>query len=375
MTSRVRAGALILAVMSFFGCSKTDQAASKAPAPPAVPVEVATAAQSDAPVLIRTIGSVQAQASVTLRPQVAGRVAEILGEEGAEVQAGQVLLRLDPAWFEAARRQAEADLTQSRAMAADAHNLAERNKSALASAALSQRESEQTEARAQAADADVLAKQAALETAKLNTAYCTITAPFGGRLGQFQVKPGAIVKENEANLVDLNQIDPIEVAFAVPEQRLPAIREAAAKAPLRVEVLPSGETGGPVAGELTFVDNKVDTSTGTIRLKATFKNADRRLWPGRFANVTLILGRETDCIMIPDRAVQSTQNGPSVFVVKSDQTVELRPISIRRSVDGQTIVEKGIASGDTVVTDGQLRLAPGASVQIKATSPTTAAKS
>jgi multidrug efflux system membrane fusion protein len=360
-----RAALLCIAGLALLpSCHKTETK-SGGTAPPPVPVEIATAIQSDAPILIRTIGSVQAKQSVMLRPQVAGRVSEILAEEGADVQAGQTLLKLDTSWFEAALRQAEADLVQSRAMAADAHNLAERNKSALASAALSQREYEQTEAKAQAADADVAAKQAQVETAKLNLTYCNIVAPFAGRLGQFQVKPGAIVKENEANLVDINQIDPIEVAFAVPEQRLPAIRDAASKAPLRIEVIPSGDPGAPVAGELTFLDNKVDTTTGTIRLKGTFKNADRRLWPGRFANVTLILGRESDCVMVPDRAIQPTQDGPSVFIVKPDKTVELRRVAVRRSVDGNSIIESGIAAGDTIVTEGQLRLANGATVQVK----------
>lgn len=354
------------ALFMLVGCRKPDQSAASAVSPP-VPVSVATATQSDAPILIRTIGSAQAKATVLLKPQVAGRVAEVLAAEGTEVKLGQPLLRLDEALFRAAVQQKEADLAQGRAMSLDAHNLEDRNKSALASAALSQREYEQTQARAAAADADVAAKQADVETAKLNLAYCNIAAPFAGRLGQFLVKTGTIVKENETELVEINQIDPIEVAFSIPEQRLPAIREALSKGggPLRVDVVPSGDSAGPIAGEMSFIDSKVDANTGTIKLKATFQNQAHRLWPGRFANVTLYLGVEQASVQIPDSAVQPTQDGNAVFVVTANKTVELRPVTVRRSVDGQSIIDHGIAAGDVVVTDGQLRLGPGATVQIK----------
>lgn len=348
------------------GCKKSDRSAGAAPPPP-VPVTVATATQSDVAVLIRTIGSAQAKATVMLKPQVAGRVAEVVAQEGTEVKAGQLLVKLDEAWFRAAIQQKEADLAQSRAMAADAHNLEERNRTALAASALSQREFEQTQARAAAADAEVAAKVADVETAKLNVAYCSISAPFAGRLGQFLVRPGAIVKENETDLVEINQVDPIEVAFSIPEQRLPAIREAMSKSgsPLRVEAIASGDSSGPVAGELSFVDAKVDANTGTIKLKATFPNRSHLLWPGRFANITLVLGTERASVQVPESAIQTTQSGSAVFIVKADQTVELRPVTVRRTSDGMSIIEKGIAAGDVVVTDGQLRLGNGAGVQIK----------
>lgn len=349
-------------------CTKSDHPAGGGAAQaPAVPVSVATATESDVPVLIRTIGSAQAKATVVLKTQVAGRVAEILASEGTEVKAGQPILKLDEAWFAAAIKQKEADLAQSRAMATDAHNLEERNRTALASAALSQREFEQTQARAAAADAEVAAKQADVDTAKLNLAYCSVAAPFAGRLGQLMVKPGAIVKENDTELVEINQIDPIEVAFSIPEQRLPAIREAMNKSskPLRVEVEPSGDSAGPISGELSFIDSKVDANTGTIKLKATFANQSHRLWPGRFVNVTLHLGSEPGSILIPEGAIQSTQAGAAVFIVKADQTVELRPVTVRRGLDGKSVIDRGISAGEVVVTEGQLRLGPGATVQIK----------
>lgn len=352
-------------------CEKAPIAAAPSEAPP-VPVVVATAEQSDAPVLIRTIGLSESKASVVMKPQVTGRVGAVLAEEGAEVKAGQVLIKLDEAWFNAAVAQAEGALGQSKALALDAHNLEARNKSVLASAALSQREYEEAQAKVAAADALVAAKQADLDAAKLNLEYCTISAPFDGRLGQFLVRPGAIVKASETEMVEVSQIDPIDVAFNVPEERFPAIREAyvasadiAEKRSLRVEVVPSGDTGTPIVGRASFIDTKVDTETGTIRLKATFENSDRRLWPGRFVNVTLVLGVEAGCVQIPDSAIQATQSGPGVFVVKQDQTVEVRSVGVRRSVDGKSIIEHGVAAGDVVVIDGQLRLGPGARVQVK----------
>ncbi len=367
------AGLFVAAELLVIGCEKP--AATAAPsAPPPVPVVVATAEQADAPVLIRTIGVVQSKASVVMKPQVTGRVAAVLAEEGAEVKAGQALVRLDEAMFKAAVAQAEGELGQSKALALDAHNLEARNKSVLASAALSQREYEEAQAKVAAADALVAAKQADLDATRLNLEYCTISAPFDGRLGQFLVKPGAIVKSSETEMVEVSQIDPIDAAFNVPEERFPAIREAylaSAADPmgrsLRVEVVPSGDTGAPIVGKASFIDTKVDTDTGTIRLKATFDNSDKRLWPGRFVNVTLVLGVEPGCVQIPDSAIQATQSGPGVFVVKQDQTVEVRGVSVRRSVDGKSIIDKGVSAGEVVVTDGQLRLGPGAKVQIKNT--------
>ncbi len=368
MTSKLSlpAACSTVALGLVLGCQRSDSTPAVV-ATLAVPVTVATATQADAPVLIRTIGSAQAKASVVLKPQVSGRVAEILAAEGSEVQAGQLLLKLDELWYKAAVQQREADLAQSRAMSLDAHNLEERNRAAVASSALSQRELEQAQARSAAADAEAASKLADVETARLSLAYCSVSAPFAGRLGQFLVKPGAIVKENDTELVEINQVDPIEVAFSIPEQRLPAIREAMAResAALRVEVIPSGDTAGPISGEMSFVDSGVDANTGTIKLKAVFQNADHRLWPGRFVNVTLVLGIERASVQIPDSAIQATQDGPAVFVVNANQTVELRPVAVRRAFDGKSIIDKGINAGDVVVIEGQLRLGPGAAVQIK----------
>lgn len=366
---------LVLAIAAVPACSRRDEQASKAaPAPPAVPVSATRAVQADVPIAVRAIGNVESRARVVMRSQIDGRLIELPAQEGRDVQKGDVLARLDARMYEAALRQAEADLTRNRALAKDAHHLAERTASALATAAISKRESEEAAAKAAAADAEVLVSDAKVESARLNLEYCTITAPFAGRTGQFLIKPGAIVKENETDIVELAQTDPVDVSFAVPEENIPAIRSGIEKGVLRVEAVASGEAGAPAVGELTFVDNKVDASTGTIRLKATFGNTDRRLWPGQFVTASLIVGRDTDAVMIPESAVQTTQAGASVFVVKPDQTVELRTVTVRRIVGDTSIIENGISVGDTVVTDGQLRLASGVKVQIKAPAAAVADK-
>lgn len=353
-----------VAAAAMAGCDrKSEQKSAVALAP--VPVTTATAVSVDVPISMRAIGTVGSKASIMMRPQITARVMELLADEGSDVKAGQALFRLDPRPFEAALREAEADLAQGRAMAEDAHRLANRLVDATDSLAVSTREVEETKAKAVAADAGALSDQARVEIAKLNLDYCTIAAPFAGRLGQFLVKPGTILKANEADMVEITQIDPIEIGFAVPEAKIAAIRAAAAAGPVPVEALPSGDTGAPTVGTMTFMDNKVDPMTGTIQIKATFPNASRKLWPGQFANVTLVLGREPGSVTIPESAVQASQNGPSVYVVKPDQTVDLRQVTVRRVVDGQSLIEKGVVAGETVVTDGQLRLTPGMKVQIK----------
>lgn len=371
--------ALLLALIGTLlaGCDRDSGAAAKggaAPVPP-VPVSVAVATRASVPIALRTIGSVESKARVVLRPQVAGRIIELAAEEGTDVREGQPLVRLDPRPFEAAIAEAEANLARGRAEALDANQLAERTKTAALASAISARETEAAAARAQAADAQVQSYQALLDTAKLNLTYCTISAPFAGRLGSFMLKQGAIVKENDTDLVELSQIDPIEVAFSIPEENIPAVRRALEGGAPMVEVMPAGAAEGdaPVVGKLTFVDNKVDPATGSIRLKASFANADRRLWPGQFVNARVILGRDDDAVMVPEGAVQMTQSGTSVFVVGDDKSVELRPVIVRRQVDGMSVLEGGIEEGETVVTDGQLRLAVGSVVVFKSASPSAAA--
>ncbi|MCC6661635.1 MAG: efflux RND transporter periplasmic adaptor subunit [Phycisphaerales bacterium] len=343
-------------------CDARKQARVEAVLAPAT-VSVASARVADAPVILRTIGTAQSPAGITVRAQVGGMVADLPTPEGSNVQTGDVLARLDARPFEAALAEAEANLARSRALSDDARVLADRAREARESGAMNPREAEQNEAQARAASAQVEADEALLATARLNVAYCTITAPFPGRLGQFLVKPGSIVKANETDVVDLAQVDPIEVAFSIPEDRLAAVQAAQAAAPLRVQV---DADSVPVVGEVTFIDNRVDPATGTVRLKARFDNRDRRLWPGQFLNVALTIGVEPHRVMVPESAVQPSQKGPAVFVVGADRTVTLHPVTVDRTQDGEAVITAGLNGTETVVTEGQLRLSPGSRVEVSA---------
>jgi multidrug efflux system membrane fusion protein len=300
---------------------------------------------------------------VTLRPQVAGSVLDAPSGEGHDVKAGDVVLRLDARPFDATLKEAQAALVRHQALATDAHRAAEALKTALTNRATSEREAEAAEANAVAADAQIVQDQATIETAQLNLAYCTITAPFAGRLGALMVKPGAVVKEKETDLITITQIAPIEVGFSLPEQSLGAVRAAQEAGPVPVQAVIPGEME-PAKGELSFIDNKVDTLTGAFRMKARFENADRRLWPGEFVNVTITVGLEKAAVVVPAAAVQASQKGQSVFVVKPDQTVDLRYVKARVLMD-TSIIESGVQAGETVVTDGQLRLVPGTKIAPK----------
>lgn len=361
--------AVAVAALLLAACDAHEPAQQAAPPAP-VAVSVARARVADTPIILRTIGAAQSPAGITVRPQVEGMVAELPTPEGAEVEAGAVLLRLDARPFEAAVAEAEARLARSTALAEDARMLADRAREGAASGAVNQREVEQNAAQARAASAQAAADGALLATARLNLAYCTISAPFAGRLGQFQVQPGSIVKANETDIVDLAQVNPIDVAFSVPEDQLAAIQATQAAAPLRVEVSPGGASAG-VPGEVTFIDNRVDAATGTVRLKARCDNAGRQLWPGEFLNVALTIGVEPARVLVPEAAVQPSQEGPAVFVVRGDGTVELRPVSVDRTLGGEAVIASGLQGDETVVTEGQIRLSPGAKVEV---SPARAAE-
>jgi multidrug efflux system membrane fusion protein len=345
------------------GCERQEQA--KGPAgPPTVPVSVAKAETRDVPIQLRSVGNVESIAAVMLRPQVAGQVLATPAGEGRDVKAGEVVVTIDPRPFEAALREAEASLARNTVIAIDERRGAQQLRTAYEGRAVAVREVEQAEARAAAAEAQAAQDAAAVETVKLQLLYCTITAPFDGRLGALLVKPGAIVKANETDLIHLTQVAPIDVSFTVREQDLAQVRAAQAAQPLTVfaEVPGAGE---PVEGVLSFIDNRVDPATGAIRLKARFENADQRLWTGQFVNVTMTVGVDEGATVVPSSAVQASQRGRAVFVVKADGTAEQRPVEVRRSEDGLTVIASGLAPGETVVTEGQLRLTQGAKVSVR----------
>jgi len=344
------------------------QTAASAPAQAAVRVQVAAAAQKPFPVEIGTIGTVTALATVAIKSRVDGQIMDAYIKDGQDVKAGDLLFSIDSRTIAAQLIQAEANLARDQALLASAKHDVERQTALVSKNFASKQLLDQTSANADSLAASVRADQAAVDAANVQLSYTEIRAPIDARAGVVNLPRGNMVKANDTPpLVVLNQLRPIYVAFAVPQNDLPHIREAMAAAPLATSVTIPGDERGPLTGKLTFVDNAVDTTTGTIQLRATFDNDDTRLWPGQFVNVALTLRTDPSAIVVPDAAVQRGQSGTYVFVVRGDSTVEMRPIAIGRSLRGETVVERGLAAGEQVVVEGQLRLAPGTRVETRPT--------
>ena len=333
--------------------------------PAAVPVSVAPALQQTLPVRLQAIGNVEPHSTVALKARVDGQIMAVNFKEGQEVRKGDVLFRIDPRPFEAALKQAEANAMRDAAARDQARSQERRYQELLEKNFVSKEAYAQIRTNAETAEATVKASQAALENARLNLEYCTIKSPLDGYVGKVLLQVGNLVKANDVNaLVIINQVRPIYVNFAVPEQSLPEIRRYMAAAPLAVEVAASGAAKPLASGSLVFVDNAVDPSTGTIRLRAQFDNRDAALWPGQFVNVSVRLYEQQDAIVIPARAVQTGPEGQFVYVVRPDMTTELRNVGIARTDGDNAIVANGLKKGEQVVTQGQLRLAPNTRVQI-----------
>jgi multidrug efflux system membrane fusion protein len=342
---------------------------SAAPPPAPIPVVVATVEQKTIPVQLRAIGSVEAYTIVYLKSQVTGKIAGVHFRAGQDVSKGDLLFSIDRRPFEVALQEAEANLGRDRARAENARVQASRYAKLFQEGVAAREQYDQTRTEADALEAAVRADQAAVEKAKLDLEYCSILAPVGGRTGGVLVYPGNVVKANEdPALAVINQLNPIYVTFFIPEQYLPEVKRHMAAGPLKVEAIIPDSPGPAEEGALSFVDNAVDKTTGTIRLKATFANQEKQLWPGLFVDARLRLSAESNAIVVPSQAVQTGQGGQYVFVVKPDQTAESRPIVASRTYESWTVVEKGLSPGETVVTDGQLRLVPGAKVAAR-TSP------
>jgi multidrug efflux system membrane fusion protein len=421
---RVSGGVLLFAAAALSaGCSDRAggaQAPAKPPAPPAVPVGVATAEHKMVPLQVGGVGNVQASTTVGVKSQVAGQIMKVHFTEGREVKRGDLLITIDPRPFEAALRQAEANLARDAAQVRQAEaalgqrqadvtqalaNL-ERDQAEVENAKVQEQRYRELVARefiareqydqvrtrlatlqavvqadraavdnarasVRAAEAAVENAQAAIkgneamrEAARLQLAYTTIHAPIDGRTGNLLVQPGNVVKTGEENpLVVIAQVQPIHVSFSVPEHQLAAINTYRARGPLKVEAHVDGGKR-TAAGTLTFVNNTVDPTTGTIQLKATFPNTDNTLWPGQFVDVVLLLATER-AVVVPSEAVQPGQQGSFIFVVKTDLTVEARQVKVGRRLAREVVIDSGLKPGERIVTDGQLRLVPGARVDIK----------
>jgi multidrug efflux system membrane fusion protein len=331
-----------------------------------VPVATAVVAQKSMPIDISVIGSAEPFSTVSVRAQITGELTSVNFTEGDDVRKGQVLFTLDRRPLEGALAQAQANLDRDVAQAENARSQAQRYQDLANRGIATKEQVETSRTSATALDATVGADRAAVENAKVQLQYATIAAPISGRTGALMVHAGNLVRANDTTpLVVINQVTPINVTFSIPEARLRDLKRYLAAGSLKVAARPPNDEREAAIGRISFVDNQVDPSTGTIRVKGSFANEDRRLWPGQFVNVVVTLTTDTGAIVVPTTAVQAGQQGQYVFVVKPDQTAELRTVTVARTVTNESIIQQGLTPGETVVTDGQLRLVPGSRVSIK----------
>ena len=358
-----------------------------------VPVTVTQATRRDVPVQLPGVGTVEAYSTIIVRAQVSGQLTEVYFHEGDYVKKGDELFAFDPRQLEAQLAQAEANLARDTAllsqaqanMARDVVNqqyavgLADAYGQLAEEGVVSKEQGAQSRSGADAQTQSVQADKAAIESAraqivadranvenvKVQLNYTRITSPIDGRTGNMMVKQGNVVTANTSDLITINQVTPIYVTFVVPEARLGDVKKYMAQGPLQVTAEPQDGAGGPERGQLTFIDNIVDAAVGTIRVKGTFENADLKLWPGQFVNVMLRLTTQPNALVVPSHVVQTGQDGQFVYVVRDDQTAEIRPVTVGRRVDEDIVIEKGLKLAETVVMDGQLRLASGTRVQAR----------
>jgi multidrug efflux system membrane fusion protein len=368
------AASTIIAALATAACS--GEAVQSAPQRPAaggrgaggqgpVPVVTATAVRKSMPITITSIGSAEPSQTVAVRAQITGEMTDVGFKEGDDVQKGQLLFSLDKRPLEAALKQAEANLARDLAQAANARSQAQRYEDLANRGIATKEQLETARTSATALEATVGADRAAVENARVQLQYATIYAPIAGRTGTLMVHEGNLVRANDQTpLVVINQVSPINVTFAIPEGRLPEFKRYQAQGSLHLEARPPNDDA-PSEGRIAFVDNQVDPTTGTIRVKGSFANVDRRLWPGQFVNVVVTLTTDPTALVVPTTAVQTGQQGQYVFVVTSDQTADLRTVTVARAAGAETVLKDGIAPGDIVVTDGHIRLVPGSKVSVK----------
>jgi membrane fusion protein, multidrug efflux system len=360
-------GLMLAGVTLALACSpKTpQQKPGGAPGGP-VPVTVATAERRDVPVTLAAMGAVQASNTVNVRARVGGELTQVAFTEGQNVRPGDLLFTIDSRPYEAALQSAQADSARDAARLASAQSQEQRYAELIGKDYVTKQDNDDVKANAAALRATLQADAAAVRNARLNLGYCTVRAPISGRTGVIFARRGSLVSASDPTpLVVIQQLVPVQVSFAVPEQRLPEIRRYAGEGTLQVRVTAEDDSTKTREGTLAFIDNAVDRSTGTILLKATFPNEDEALWPGQFVDVSLVLTTTKNAVVIPAQAVQASQRGDFVYLVKPDLTVGMQPVTVAMGMSDQVVVSQGVQPGDRVVTDGQLRLFPGAKAEIK----------
>ena len=359
-----RASLLLASALVLFALGGCDRGKPKAEPPTPVEVTVYEAKATTAPLAVDGIGHVYALTTINVRAQVSGVLKETYFSEGDLVQKGQPLLLIDPDSYKAALDEAVSTLARDRAVAAQSKRDWLRYKDLVAQAVISQEDYEQKRTTYQQDLEQVRVDEASVAKAKVNLGYCYINAPCTGVVGLQQYKTGNLIKSEDYIIVTINQIEPINVQFAVAEKYLPDIRAYAGKGSLAVEARYPGHPEKASKGKLTVINNTVDVSSGTITLQGEFPNTDRFLWPGQFVDASVILAETADTILVPSSAVAETQDGSSVFIAKPDNTVEIRKITAGRKIGAETVVEKGVSPGDKVITSAQIKLFPGVPVKI-----------
>lgn len=335
------------------------------PQRPAHPVSVGTVVQKDVPVLIQAIGNVEAYNTVSVKSQVGGELIRVHFAKGNDVKKNELLFTIDPRPYKAALEQAEANLAKDTAQLENARLEVQRYKEMADQGIISKEMQDRVQTNAAALEAAVRADKAVVENARLQLKYCYIYSPIAGRTGDLLTDEGNVIKANaDTAMVVINQIQPVYVSFSVPEMHLADVEQYMKAGTIRVGAFVANDET-PVEGELTFVNNQVDRNTGTIELKATFPNEQKRLWPGQFVTVSMTLTTQPGATVVPSQAVNTGQQGEYVFVVKDDLTVEHRPVTIAETIGDEAVVLEGLQPGERVVTDGQLRLVSGAKVEIK----------
>ena len=361
---------LLSALLFLSGCGNKEQLATKDR--PAAPVVVAGVELRNIPVQIKAIGNVEAYQTVQIRSQVSGQIQKIFFKEGEDVRQGQLLFQLDKRPFQADLDKAVGQLKRDQAQEEHSRVQSERYSDLEKDGIVSHEQADQMRMQAKADASAVEADKAAVEAARVQLQYTDIVAPINARAGNLMINLGNLVKANDTPyLVQLNQVTPIYVTFSVPEANLDRVRRHFSSGQLKVLAYPKGQSDNPTEGRLTFIDNGVDTTTGMFKLKGTYQNKDRRLWPGQFVDVALELSMQKDAVVVPTRAIQSGQQGEYVYVVRTDSTAEARPVRTEGAYQSLTLISEGLRVGEQVIVNGQLRVAPNAKVIVQAAPPGT----